>query len=246
MSDTEDVYFQDSNDDEDAYDTDASIAGSDIEIDGAEFASIGGATVSTNAPTRPGTNNRPTSGEISGAVASDTAISGLFGNNIQPSDGQSSDDEGSISNDSEEDEEDDDDDEDEDVEDTRRPFQKLTDAVNDKYLVDFHSEAIALNYTEVLAMSHITRDSNGIPVDPLHRSIPFLTKYEKTRILGQRAKQINAGAHIFVRPPEQVIDGYEIAKLELLEKRIPFIIRRPMPNGGSEYWRVRDLENVGW
>ena len=26
--------------------------------------------------------------------------------------------------------------------------------------------------------------------------------------------------------------------------KIPFIIRRPMPNGGSEYWKINDLKNL--
>jgi DNA-directed RNA polymerase subunit K/omega len=39
-----------------------------------------------------------------------------------------------------------------------------------------------------------------------------------------------------------LIDGYLIALKELEQKRIPFIIQRPLPNGTSEYWRVSDLE----
>ena len=27
-------------------------------------------------------------------------------------------------------------------------------------------------------------------------------------------------------------------------KKITFIIRRPIPNGGSEYWKVNDLKNI--
>ena len=34
----------------------------------------------------------------------------------------------------------------------------------------------------------------------------------------------------------------DLAKLELEEKRIPFIIRRPIANGSSEYWNIKDLE----
>jgi DNA-directed RNA polymerase I, II, and III subunit RPABC2 len=71
-----------------------------------------------------------------------------------------------------------------------------------------------------------------------------LTKYEKSRVLGQRAKQIESGSKPFVRVPENVIDSYIIANLELQEKRIPFIIRRPIPNGGCEYWNLKDLENI--
>ena len=35
-----------------------------------------------------------------------------------------------------------------------------------------------------------------------------------------------------------------IAEQELKEKRIPFIIKRPLPNGKYEYWNVKDLEII--
>ena len=95
-------------------------------------------------------------------------------------------------------------------------------------------------------MVKVIRDKDGIIVDDLHKTIPFLTKYERARILGQRAKQINSGSTTFVKVPENVIDGYLIAELELKEKKIPFIIRRPLPNGGSEYWSLRDLEDISF
>jgi DNA-directed RNA polymerase I, II, and III subunit RPABC2 len=73
-----------------------------------------------------------------------------------------------------------------------------------------------------------------------------LTKYEKARVIGQRAKQIETGARPFISVPENVIDSYVIADLELQQKRIPFIIRRPIPGGAFEYWNIRDLEMVGF
>ena len=39
-----------------------------------------------------------------------------------------------------------------------------------------------------------------------------------------------------------MIDGYTIAQKEFEKKKIPFIIRRTLPNGGSEYWKFEDLE----
>ena len=49
-----------------------------------------------------------------------------------------------------------------------------------------------------------------------------------------------------MRVPENIIDGYIIAELELKEKKIPFIIRRPIPNGSCEYWHLKDLEIIGF
>jgi len=71
---------------------------------------------------------------------------------------------------------------------------------------------------------------------------PILTKYEKTRILGLRTKQLNDGAPPLIKLSENIIDSYLIAEMELKEKKIPYIIQRPLPNGNSEYWALEDLE----
>jgi len=136
----------------------------------------------------------------------------------------------------------DDDDEDDDEDDNY--LQKFDSEINKNYVVDFHPECSIHNYDEISILTHIIRDSNNIIIDDLHKTVPFLTKYEQARVLGQRAKQINSGAKAFVKIPENVIDGYIIAELELQQKRIPFIIRRPIPGGASEYWNLRDLENI--
>jgi DNA-directed RNA polymerase subunit K/omega len=137
---------------------------------------------------------------------------------------------------------DDDDDEDPD----ENYLQKFNSEINKNYITDFHPECIISNYDEVASLAVVVKDATGMIVDDLHRTVPYLSKYERARILGQRAKQINAGAPAFVKVPEKVIDGYLIAEMELANKTIPFIIRRPLPNGGSEYWRVNDLENIGF
>ena len=138
------------------------------------------------------------------------------------------------------------DDDEEDNDDGEQYLQKFDQSVNENYILNFHPESVLQNYDEILSMTKIIRDTNGLIIDKLHRTIPFLTKYEKSRILGQRAKQINSGAYPFVKVPENVIDGYIIAELELKQQRIPFIIRRPLPNRGSEYWKVKDLEDIAF
>jgi DNA-directed RNA polymerase I, II, and III subunit RPABC2 len=80
--------------------------------------------------------------------------------------------------------------------------------------------------------------------DPHHTTYPFLTKYEYTRIIGFRANQLSQGAQSFVNIPEHVSDVREIARLELAEKRLPFIIKRPLPDGSHEYWRLQDLLQI--
>lgn len=133
--------------------------------------------------------------------------------------------------------------EDEDNEDENY-LQKFNKEINKNYIEEVHPECVYNNYNEISALAKVIRDKNNNIIDPLHKTIPFLTKYEKTRIIGQRAKQINSGAKPFVNVPQHIIDGAIIAELELKQKKIPFIIRRPIPGGGSEYWNVKDLEII--
>ena len=123
-------------------------------------------------------------------------------------------------------------------------LQKFSADVNKNYITDFHPECLIHNYDEIVALSLVIRDNKNNIIDDLHKSIPYLTKYERARVLGQRSKQINTGAKPFVKVPENVLDGYLIAEMELNQKRIPFIIRRPIPGGGCEYWNLKDLEII--
>lgn len=111
-----------------------------------------------------------------------------------------------------------------------------------EFLAKYHPESKQHNYDEIYALSEVIRDSKGIIIDDLHKTLPIMSKYEKTRILGQRAKQLNSGNKPFVTVPKNIMDGYLIAQEELMQKKLPFIIRRPLPSGGSEYWRIKDLE----
>jgi len=81
----------------------------------------------------------------------------------------------------------------------------------------------------------------GINVDVNHRTYPFLTNFEKTKIIGLRANQISKGSIPYISVPKHVTDVKMIARLELEQKRLPFIIKRPLPNGTFEYWRLTDL-----
>lgn len=68
-----------------------------------------------------------------------------------------------------------------------------------------------------------------------------LTKYEKVRIIGIRTKQIMTGANILIKG----IDGKtpsEIAELELKYNMVPFKIKRKLPNGKFEIWKLSELE----
>lgn len=134
------------------------------------------------------------------------------------------------------------DEDDDDYDDTY--LQKFDIDVNKNYINEFHPECMIHNYDEIAKLTVVVRNESNIIVDPLHRTIPFLTKYEKAKVLGQRSKQIECGAKPLVKVPENIVDGYIIAELELQQKRIPFIIKRPIPGGAFEYWNIRDLEMI--
>ena len=72
-------------------------------------------------------------------------------------------------------------------------------------------------------------------------TIPRLTKYERVRILGCRAKQISDGAKVLVKNVTGK-SSMDIALLELKYKVIPLKIKRTLPNGKYEIWSIKDLE----
>jgi len=123
-------------------------------------------------------------------------------------------------------------------------YKNLEEDIDINILKFYHPETENINYKELLTLSKITKNKRGEIIDPFHKTIPFITQYEKAKILGQRAKQINHGSTPFVDIPSNIIDGHTIALMELNQKKIPFIIRRPLPNGTSEYWKVKDLKII--
>lgn len=81
----------------------------------------------------------------------------------------------------------------------------------------------------------------GVQVDPSKRiTTPYMTKYERARVLGTRALQIAMCAPLMVEPDGET-DPLQIAMRELKEKKIPMIIRRYLPDGSCEDWSVDEL-----
>ncbi|CAJ0944041.1 unnamed protein product, partial [Mesorhabditis belari] len=74
---------------------------------------------------------------------------------------------------------------------------------------------------------------------------PFMTKYERARILGTRALQIAMGAPVMVEI-EGETDPLEIARKELKARKIPIIVRRYLPDGSFEDWSVDQLAVGNW
>jgi len=77
-------------------------------------------------------------------------------------------------------------------------------------------------------------------VKKTYKTTPILTKFERCRVLSERASQINSGSAIYISNLERFSNAYDIAVSELNEKKIPYIIKRPYGNG-YEYWKLKDL-----
>jgi DNA-directed RNA polymerase I, II, and III subunit RPABC2 len=81
----------------------------------------------------------------------------------------------------------------------------------------------------------------GMSVAPSERvTTRYLTKYERARVLGTRALQISMNAPVMVDLDGET-DALRIAEKELRERKIPIIIRRFLPDGSHEDWRVDEL-----
>ena len=75
------------------------------------------------------------------------------------------------------------------------------------------------------------------------KTLPFLSKYEKAKILGLRIQQLSSGAKPMI-DTKGLKSNLEIAEKELKMKKIPFIIKRRLPNEKFEYWDIKSLIQI--
>ena len=93
----------------------------------------------------------------------------------------------------------------------------------------------------------------------IKRTLPYLTKYERSYVISTRSQQIANGSPIFI-DIEKIPDIYSyankykkmniiistlIAKEELRQNKIPMVIRRKLPNGILEEWKLSELKDIG-
>ena len=124
--------------------------------------------------------------------------------------------------------------EDTDVEssDEEEDGNKVDQAFKYKFMQQTHPEEFHDNYDQMKVLCQITRNDLNLVTDKNHKTIPLLSRYEKARVLGLRISQLNKGAKPYIKVEKNhIIDMHIIAEQELKEKRLPFIIMRPIPNG---------------
>ena len=97
-------------------------------------------------------------------------------------------------------------------------------------------------------------DENGLIIDNLYfmenydelkkeyKTSRFINKFEKTKIISERAQQLANGSTPLLKNPESYSSVFEIALEELKHKKIPFILKRFI-NNKYEYWKLEDLIN---
>lgn len=74
------------------------------------------------------------------------------------------------------------------------------------------------------------------------KTFNFLTKYEKNYIMGYRINQIINGSPLFINiDTNKKFDIFKIVEQELIQKKLPFKIKRKLPNGNIEIWDLDDL-----
>lgn len=106
---------------------------------------------------------------------------------------------------------------------------------------DVHEATQGITCGSHSIQTELARKNKAICPNPVRTTLPFMTKYEKARVLGERAIMLANG-----HPPLVDLNGetnlHAIALRELMEKRLPLIIRRPLPDGTCEDWKVSELK----
>ena len=101
-------------------------------------------------------------------------------------------------------------------------------------------------FHEEVLMNSITNEdttafyANYQEMKKTYISPPFLTKFEKTKVISERSQQLSNGAVSFLKSTKNYNNVYEIAMEELKQKKLPFIIARPVVND-VEYWKLEDF-----
>jgi DNA-directed RNA polymerase subunit K/omega len=78
---------------------------------------------------------------------------------------------------------------------------------------------------------------------------PYFTKYEYTTLVAVRAQQLAEGAKPLIDlkglKTSDPMFVWTVAKQEIADRKLPYIIRRQLANNTSEFWSVQELE-VAW
>lgn len=96
-----------------------------------------------------------------------------------------------------------------------------------------------VNETNIISYDEMVEKSKN----KKKKTVPFLNKFEKARLIGVRIQQLSSGSEpkISTAGLNSII---EIVEEELKQRKIPLIIKRNLPNGESEEWKLEEFEKV--
>ena len=89
----------------------------------------------------------------------------------------------------------------------------------------YHNEQDLKSIDQIKPFLNIKRNSNNMIIDEYHKTIPILTKYEITKIIGMRTVQLDNGLEPFISVPSDIIDSSTIAKMELQQKKYHLLLK---------------------
>lgn len=96
-----------------------------------------------------------------------------------------------------------------------------------------------------MAKDIMTDDFNDImnKYDPSNNKTKnILSKFEKVKVIGLRSEQLQRGAQPYIKlEPNQPFNPRDVAMQELKEHKLPFMLRRQLPDGTIEYFRLDDM-----
>jgi len=114
--------------------------------------------------------------------------------------------------------------------------KKKLDTEDDSKIED---EECEYDYSEIYDEK---KEEPSVVVEASQRiTLPKLTKYEKVRLIGTRAKQISLGAKVMIKNT-MGMNSIDIAKLELEHKMIPMKVKRILPDNKIEIWKLSELD----
>ena len=111
---------------------------------------------------------------------------------------------------------------------------------NENVFEDFDIKKKSLGISKENSFSNTNSNQTNKSILDERITLPYLTKFERARILGARSLQISMGAPLMVSTNSET-DALDLAAKELKERKIPITIRRYLPSGKYEDWQIDEL-----
>ena len=116
------------------------------------------------------------------------------------------------------------------------------DEEDDENLDDIEDDENTINISENHKFEIVSKDKTYERLQSRKKETsPLMNRFEITKLIGIRAQQLACGMQPCVSFDPDITNTEFIAIQELLQKKMPLIVRRYLPNGVYEDWRVNEL-----